>query len=256
VVATLGRLDVLQENGQIDSLISSCGRFSDQVAVVEAHREGRTRPAQQVCIGPTLVFERLWQELGLPQILGRFLKDRRYEFDVERAVFLTVLHRLFPSGSDRAAERWRRDHSIPGVAELELHHLYRAMAWLGEALPQDDQSGASPFAPRCTKDLIEEALRHCHDLRDVDRRDAGELLDQRALELRGARGRLAVRQQHVELRRRLEEGAPERHEHLEAEADERLRGFRDRGTLPPLRAHAGNGLGIDGRRFGAVPLAG
>jgi len=32
------------------------------------------------------------------------------------------------------------------------------MAWLGEALPKDDQSGASPFAPRCTKDLIEEAL--------------------------------------------------------------------------------------------------
>jgi transposase len=158
VIATLGRLDVLRQNGEIDALIGSCARFSDQIAVVEAHREGRTRPAQQVCIGPALVFERLWQELALPQILGSLLKDRRYEFDVERAVFLTVLHRLFPSGSDRAAERWRRDHSIPGVAGLELHHLYRAMAWLGEALPDDEQTGASPFATRCTKDLIEEAL--------------------------------------------------------------------------------------------------
>ena len=158
VVATLGRLDALQENGEIDSLIISCARFSDRVAVVEAHRAGRTEPAKQVCIGPALVFGRLWQELGLPQILSKLLKDRRYEFDVERAVFLTVLHRLFPSGSDRAAECWRRDHSIPGVAELELHHLYRAMAWLGDELPKDEQSDASPFAPRCTKDLIEEAL--------------------------------------------------------------------------------------------------
>jgi len=36
--------------------------------------------------------------------------------------------------------------------------LYRAMAWLGEELPEDKQGGATPFAPRCTKDLIEERL--------------------------------------------------------------------------------------------------
>jgi len=39
-----------------------------------------------------------------------------------------------------------------------LHHLYRAMAWLGEPLAEDQQAGATPFAPRTTKDLIEEAL--------------------------------------------------------------------------------------------------
>jgi hypothetical protein len=32
------------------------------------------------------------------------------------------------------------------------------MAWLGEVLPQDQQGGATPFAPRTNKDLIEEAL--------------------------------------------------------------------------------------------------
>jgi transposase len=158
VIATLGRLDVLQHNGDVDALIASCARFSDRLAVVEAHRQGRTQPAQQLRIGPALVFERLWQELGFPQILGRLLQRRRYEFDVERAVFLTVLHRLFPSGSDRAAERWRRDYALRGVDGLELQHLYRAMAWLGEPLASEDQADATPFAPRCTKDLIEEAL--------------------------------------------------------------------------------------------------
>ena len=37
-----------------------------------------------------------------------------------------------------------------------MHQLYRAMAFLGEELA--DQRGRTPFAPRCVKDLLEEAL--------------------------------------------------------------------------------------------------
>jgi hypothetical protein len=88
------------------------------------------------------------------------LADRKFEFPVERAVFLTVLHRLMAGGprSDRAAEKWRADYRIGGVEELDLQHLYRAMAWLGEELPSGQQAWATPFSPRCIKDQIEEAL--------------------------------------------------------------------------------------------------
>ncbi len=41
---------------------------------------------------------------------------------------------------------------------LDLHHLYRAMAWLGEELVEDQQHGATPFAPRSLKDVVEEEL--------------------------------------------------------------------------------------------------
>ena len=71
---------------------------------------------------------------------------RRHGFALERAVFLTVLHRLFVSGSDRTADRWREDYA-PGVDKLDLHHLYRAMAWLREE-PEKEQDGRTPFAPR------------------------------------------------------------------------------------------------------------
>ena len=158
VIATLGRLDVLQKTGQLDALLASCARFAEHTAVLTAHRQGRISPAQKVRIGPVLVFERLWQELGLPKIFQRLLAERKFEFDIERAVFLTVLHRLFAAGSDRAAEVWRERYAIAGVESLQLHHLYRAMAWLGEPLPNDQQAGATPFAPRTVKDLIEEAL--------------------------------------------------------------------------------------------------
>ena len=158
VLATLGRLDVLQETGQIDALIASCGRFAEHTAVLDAHREGKTAATKTIRIGPSLVFERLWNQLGLPKIVQEVLANRRFEFAVERAVFLTVLHRLFDPGSDRAAEVWRYGYAIEGVKELELQHLYRTMGWLGEALPGDQQAGATPFGPRCAKDRIEELL--------------------------------------------------------------------------------------------------
>ena len=106
VVATLGRLDILQESGQIDALTASCGRFARHTAVLDAHRQGRTKVVRTIKIGPPLVFERLWNELGFPKILRELLSNRRFEFAVERVVFLTVLHRLFDPGSDRAAEVW------------------------------------------------------------------------------------------------------------------------------------------------------
>ena len=90
---------------------------------------------------------------------------RKHGFALERAVFLTVLHRLFGGGSDRAADRWREDYAVAGTDGLDLHHLYRAMAWLGEELPAKEQDGRTPFAPRCLKDVVEERLfDHRRDL--------------------------------------------------------------------------------------------
>ena len=95
-----------------------------------------------------LVFERLWERIGAaPGARAGCWPSGKFGFAVERAIFLTVLHRLFASGSDRAAEVWREHYAIPGVEELELHHLYRAMAWLGEPLPEDQQAGPRP-SPR------------------------------------------------------------------------------------------------------------
>ena len=158
VLHSLGRLDVLQNTGELDALLVSAQRFSEESAVLNAHAEGESVVAKTYAIGPSLVFEKLWKKLGVGACLCELLAERKFEFDVERAVFLTVLHRLFESGSDRQAVRWKEDQCIEGAEGLELHQFYRAMAWLGEALPEDEQSGATPFSPRCVKDKIEEAL--------------------------------------------------------------------------------------------------
>lgn len=158
ILLRLGRLDELLASGRLDSLVRSLGRFSEKLAILGAHARGESIAARSARIGPALIFQRLWETCSVDKVLLALLKDRRFEFSVERAVFLTVLHRLFAPGSDRAAEKWKDDYAIAGAGELSLHHLYRAMAWLGEALPKDQQPGATPFAPRTNKDLIEEAL--------------------------------------------------------------------------------------------------
>ena len=165
VVATLGRLDQLQQSGQLDALLISGARLAESVLVLTDHARGRLPAYTSRRIGPGLVFQRLWEQTGCRRVIDQLLKDRRHESPLERAIFLTVLHRLFDPGSDRAAEKWKSDYQIEGCESLQLHHLYRAMAWLGEELPRAQQGGKTPFAPRCTKDLIEERLfAHRRDL--------------------------------------------------------------------------------------------
>jgi transposase len=158
VLLTLGRLEHLQESGQLDALLASGGRLAQNLLILSAHQQGQAPVVSTRRLGPALVFDRLWQETGCAQVVKELLRERRFGFDVERAIFLTVLHRLCAPGSDRAAEHWKEDHEIPGIADLELHHLYRAMAWLGEVLPDSHLHDASKLVPRCTKDLIEEHL--------------------------------------------------------------------------------------------------
>ena len=155
ILSTLGRLDVLKESGQLDSLLRSGLRLSDTLAVLDAQAAGTAQPVQIRRIGPDLVFGRLWQESGIQSILRELLSKRNFGFEVERAVYLTVLHRLFSPGSDRAAETWRDSCRIPGTQSLELHHLYRAMAWLGE---NQEELSELDAIPRATKDEIEEQL--------------------------------------------------------------------------------------------------
>jgi transposase len=156
VFGTLGRLDELKASGRFEALMRSGLRHCEKLAVIDAHAAGQTEPVTVLRIGPDLVFGRLWKECGIQGVIQSLLETRRYDFDVERAVYLTVLHRLFASGSDRAAERWRADYLIPGSEALDLHHLYRAMAFLGDGIESKGQKTLG--TPRCLKDLIEEEL--------------------------------------------------------------------------------------------------
>jgi hypothetical protein len=155
VFGTLGRLDELKASGRLEALIRSGLRHCENFAVIDAHAAGETEAVRVLRIGPELVFGRLWKQSGIQEVIGSLLEARRYDFDVERAVYLTVLHRLFASGSDRAAERWRENYLIAGTEALELHHLYRAMAFLGQEI--EPKGPKTLGSPRCLKDLMKKS---------------------------------------------------------------------------------------------------
>ena len=152
VISTVGRMDQLQSKGQIETLIQSLSRFSEKTMLILSGKSDIS--ADAVKIGPSIIFERLWKESGIQKAIQKLLIDRRFEFDVERAIFLTVLHRLLVSGSDRFCDKWQRDYNIKGTEQLDLHHLYRAMTFLGEEI----KDPTTPFTPRSNKDLIEESI--------------------------------------------------------------------------------------------------
>jgi len=157
IIRNLGRKEDVEAAGDLDRLARSAARLSRRSMILSVVERGSAPDVRCRRIGAPLLFERLWQESGCLAVVEALLSGRRFEFSVERAIFLTVLHRLMVSGSDRACEHWREDYRIDGIDELELHHLYRAMSWLGEELPESEQAGRT-MAPRCIKDLVEEKL--------------------------------------------------------------------------------------------------
>ena len=157
IIRNLGRKEAVLASGALDRLVASVGRFAERAVVLQAIEHGD--PALAIRrIGAPILFGRLWEETGCATVVKAHLVGRGFEFDVERALFVAVLHRLMASGSDRACAHWMEDYAIPGTDGLALHHFYRAMAWLGEELPEAGQAHATPFAPRCVKDSLEEAL--------------------------------------------------------------------------------------------------
>ena len=62
VIATLGRLDKMQGKGEVETLVRSLARFSEQALLILSGRSDVS--AESIKIGPSLIFERLWKELG------------------------------------------------------------------------------------------------------------------------------------------------------------------------------------------------
>lgn len=154
VIGTLGRTEEMVDSKELAQLSQSIASYTDKIKLILTSQS--EIKADSLRIGPSLIFERLWEELGIREIIHKLLHGRKYQFDVERAIYLTVLHRLFMSGSDRSCEVWKEDYFIKGADNLGLHQLYRAMAFIGDEV--EDQKYRTPFSPRCVKDEIEEQL--------------------------------------------------------------------------------------------------
>jgi hypothetical protein len=130
VIANLGRLDILRVTGALDSIATSLAQLSENVAVISSIKEDNQRVEWAKEWGSFLVFHQLWQKMELDQIIGCLKRRSKCEFDVERAIFYTVLHRLTDPGSDLKTSKWLDDLYDPEGAKMGYQHLLRAMGYL------------------------------------------------------------------------------------------------------------------------------
>ena len=87
----LGRKEVVEAGGDLDRLARSAARLSQRSMILSLVVDGSMPNLTCRRIGAPLLFERLWQESGCRAVVEGLLAARRFEFAVERAVFLTVL---------------------------------------------------------------------------------------------------------------------------------------------------------------------
>lgn len=130
VVANLGRLDVLQAKGDLLQVIQGLVAQCPQVRLVQAERVRDLGVERDRSWGPVLIFERLWEELGMPGLFHQLTARTRYEFDVERCAFAIVLQRILAPGSDRKGAHWVRTVEARGFERLRLAHFYKTVGLL------------------------------------------------------------------------------------------------------------------------------
>lgn len=127
VVGSLGRLEDLQAQGDLERVIRQLVEHCPSVQLVRAEAAGMLQVISDKVWGPVLVFERLWEEVGLKDLLRQVARRRRFEFDFERMVFAQVLQRFLEPGSDLRGSKWVRTVHAQGFEGLRLPHFYRSL---------------------------------------------------------------------------------------------------------------------------------
>lgn len=130
-------------------ILYNCGRADDVASTERLRRLARSilrrcAPEEIVAQDPSwqllnvwpygdlYVLEQLWQRLGIGEVIAQVCGARKFDFDVERALFAMVANRACaPSSKLYCYEQWLKEEvHLEGAAALELQHLYRAMDFL------------------------------------------------------------------------------------------------------------------------------
>jgi transposase len=130
LLGSLGRLDEILQSGDLERVITQLVQHCPTVRILRAQADGALQVLQDKVWGPPLVFDRLWEELGLRGLLGDLAQRKRFDFDWERMVFAQALQRLLEPGSDLAGSKWIDTVHEAGFDKLRLPHFYRSLGFL------------------------------------------------------------------------------------------------------------------------------
>lgn len=107
VITNLGRLEELRK-GKLDELVEKLRKFCLKHWVCGEE----VKDEESLRWGPILVARRLWEEMGLDEIVRRLCAGRKGKGDVAERAFVLVTHRLTEPGSEHGLAWWLASHWV------------------------------------------------------------------------------------------------------------------------------------------------
>lgn len=126
VLASLGRADDKKTQKKLEKMAETLIKATEKYSLFDLAENLKAESSKEY--GPFLVFKRLFNDLGLKDILSNHLKSTNAEFDVVESIFNLILNRLTAPSSKRQMTLWEQD--TEGAKEFDLHQYYRAMDYL------------------------------------------------------------------------------------------------------------------------------
>ena len=78
VRATLGRIEDLEADGKLDTLLRSGARFSETAMLISGHAAASIESSASMRIGAPMLFDRLWQQSGCRQVIEQLAQRRGF----------------------------------------------------------------------------------------------------------------------------------------------------------------------------------
>jgi transposase len=126
VLLSLGRVDTPEGKKLLENLAEAFIQASERHNLLDLREDIKAHSTRE--FGIPLVFRRIWEDLGLAELLGSEMSEVETEFDLPEAVFNMVLNRLSAPSSKRQLEIWQK--SVEGIESFGLHQYYRALDYL------------------------------------------------------------------------------------------------------------------------------
>lgn len=121
-IASLGRVDKLNQNGTLYKLAQKLLQLSNQ----RNHYDISTMEEEDRRLwGPVAVVKAVWKQFKLDNFFQKIVQDKKIQYKLVSCLFLLALDRIMQPQS--RLQSWHNQHKWWELEEVELHQLYRAL---------------------------------------------------------------------------------------------------------------------------------
>ena len=136
VIATLGRLDVLEEKEKISKLAEKLAAFQEKENLIDLAKDLKADWSKEY--GILLILRQIWEKIGFGQIFKRYLGKKKNRKNLAEAIFALVANRLLEPSSELGIMKWKEKVYEPEWERLTLSDFYRALDFLVENKEESD----------------------------------------------------------------------------------------------------------------------